>query len=127
MARHTEVVDSQFQRLFSSVVDMRTDISAMSKSMQTSSSQLPRSLGFPWEASSSLAENVLLFDANGRSLLLPMLFLSTPHVSPFNICESALFFFNFSPCTAIPRTVGTHLPWNAWAQEDSSKRIYHHK
>jgi hypothetical protein len=89
-------MDSQFQRLFSSVVDMRTDISAMSKSIQASTSRLPRSLGYPWEACSSLAENVLLLDANGRSLLLPMLFLSSPRVSLFNICELELSFSKFS-------------------------------
>ena len=92
MAHHTKAVDSQFQRLFSSVVDMRTDISAISKSSQTSTSRFPRSLGYPWEASSSLAENVLLLDANGRSLLLPMLFLSSPKVSLFTMCQLELSF-----------------------------------
>jgi hypothetical protein len=67
MASHTEAMESQFQRLFSSVLDMKTDISAMSNSLQSSQCRFPRSLGYPWEASSGLAENVLLLYANERS------------------------------------------------------------
>jgi hypothetical protein len=67
MASHTEAMESQFQRLFSSVLDMKTDISAISNSLQSSQCRFPRSLGYPWEASSGLAENVLLLYANERS------------------------------------------------------------
>ena len=60
---------------------MRSDISALSHFMHEANSRFPQSLGYPWEASSALSENVLLFDANGRSLLLPILFLSSPEAS----------------------------------------------
>jgi hypothetical protein len=67
--------------IISNVADLRTDVSIVVKALQHWTSPTERSLGYPWEASASLSENVLLLDANGRSMLLPMLFMTSPMVS----------------------------------------------
>lgn len=100
MALHTEATEAtayELRRVFTSVVDtntsvigINTKISSILDFLHTSQSRLPSSLGYPWEASSSLAENVLLCDAKGEWILLPMLFFSSPKVSTYLIMLCSL-------------------------------------
>jgi hypothetical protein len=82
-AANAEMINSQVGSILSDVADLRTDVSIVVKALQSWDSPGTKSLGYPWEASASLSENVLLLDANGRNVLLPMLFLSSPMVSYF--------------------------------------------
>jgi hypothetical protein len=74
-------MESKVGSILSDVANLQTDVSIVVEALQPWASPKARSLGYPWEASASLRENVLLLDANGRSVLLPMLFLSSPVVS----------------------------------------------
>jgi hypothetical protein len=76
-------MESKIGSILSDVADLRTDVSTVVKALQPWASPKARSLGYPWEASADFSENVLLLDANGRSVLLPMLFLTSPMVSHY--------------------------------------------
>ncbi len=71
---------SKIGSILSDVTDLRTDVSVVVKALQSWGFPKAGNLGYTWEASASLSENVLLLDANGRRVLLPMLFLSSPLV-----------------------------------------------
>ena len=78
MAATAESMESKMGIVLSSFSNVQADVSMIVQALQASRIS---SIGYPWEASSSPADNVQLLDANGRTLLLPMLFLSTPWVS----------------------------------------------
>lgn len=90
---NSETIGSKVGSILSDIADLRTDVSVVVKVLRSWGSPEARRLGYPWEASASLAENVLLLDANGRSVLLPMLFLSSPVVSYF---KALIFRFRYS-------------------------------
>lgn len=73
--------------ILSELTDLRSDLTAISNSLRARPS-LPQCLGFPWESSSAAKDNVLLLDAINRSILLPMMLLSTPQVSGYTMRES---------------------------------------
>jgi hypothetical protein len=84
-AANAGTMGSQVGSILTDVANLRTDVSIVVKALQSWDSLRTKSLGYPWEASASLSENVLLLDANGRSVLLPMLLLSSPMVCHFKV------------------------------------------
>jgi len=89
------MIGSQVGSILSDIANLRTDVSNVVKALQSWDSPRMKSLGYPWEASASLLENVLLLDANGRNVLLPMLFLSSPMVGHFIMILNFQFLTRF--------------------------------
>jgi hypothetical protein len=69
-----------------SVSELKENVNTPSKGIQGSSRSIPLGLGYAWGTSPTLMENVLLLDATGRSLLLPMPFMTSPMVSENQNC-----------------------------------------
>jgi hypothetical protein len=93
-AANAEIMGSLVGSILSDVANLRTEMSVVVKALQSWNSPY-KGLGYPWEASASLSENVLLLDANGRSVLLPMLFLSSPTVSHLKVLRILRLLTNF--------------------------------
>lgn len=62
------------------VTELKEHVINLSSVVQESSRPIPAGLGYAWGTSPTLTENVLLLDATGRSLLLPMPFMASPIV-----------------------------------------------
>ncbi|KAG4438868.1 hypothetical protein IFR05_005657 [Cadophora sp. M221] len=60
--------------ILSNIISMRSEITTMVNSMQAAMVQIPSSIGNPWEYN----ETVILHDAIGRKVPLPMMLLDSP-------------------------------------------------
>jgi len=67
--------------MLASVSELRDNVNKLSNSIQGGGQSIPPGLGYSWGTSPTIAENVLLLDATGRSLLLPMPFMTSPMAS----------------------------------------------
>jgi hypothetical protein len=72
--------------MMASVSELKENVNTLSRGIQGSSQSIPAGLGYAWGTSPTLTENVLLLDATGRSLLLPMPFMTSPMVSEKENC-----------------------------------------
>lgn len=79
MGTNAAKVSSDIGRILSNIADVHTEVSTISTALQTWQRPVA-SLGYSWEDNSSLAQSVVLFDAIGRNLNLPLMFFSSPKV-----------------------------------------------
>ena len=66
--------------MIANVSELKENVNTLSKTIRGGSQSIPPGLGYAWGTSPTLMENVLLLDATGRSLLLPMPFMVSPMV-----------------------------------------------
>ncbi|KAL2068468.1 hypothetical protein VTL71DRAFT_16566 [Oculimacula yallundae] len=74
---HSESIMQTSATILSNVVDIRASITSISQAIQPLKS-IPPTLGYAWESSSSLSDHVTLLDAIGRSVILPLILISSP-------------------------------------------------
>jgi hypothetical protein len=110
--------------ILSSIIDLRTELATLSKSFQPGTARVPLGLGYPWEASAALADNVLLLDAIGRKVLLPMMLLSSPEVSNFQYLDPFSLYPNMS--TGPSRYFGRHVSRYSWKKKNIEERVHDH-
>ncbi|KAK0105720.1 hypothetical protein ONS95_004242 [Cadophora gregata] len=73
---HSQSILQTSSDILSKVIDLRAEVTSMSRVVQSLAS-IPSGIGNPWESSSALSDTVLLLDAIGRSVLLPMMLLGS--------------------------------------------------
>ena len=81
MKTNTIGLTSNFERILSTIANVQADTSLISTTLQTWRRPSISNLGYPWEDTSSFAQSVLLLDAIGRDISLPLMFVSSPNVS----------------------------------------------
>jgi hypothetical protein len=77
---------STMGKMLASVSELKENVNTLSNDIQGCGQSIPAGLGYAWGTSPTIAENVLLLDATGRSLLLPMPFMTSPMVSCIRDC-----------------------------------------
>lgn len=78
---HGKDLTTAMGEVVSNVAEISKSMSSQSLSAHSGNLPLPKTLGYAWGTSPTLSQNVLLLDVTGRSLLLPMLFMTSPLVS----------------------------------------------
>ncbi|KAK0109431.1 hypothetical protein ONS95_002125 [Cadophora gregata] len=63
--------------VLSSIADLRIEVNKISKSIVRQHSQIPRNLGYSWEANFTPADTIILLDAIGRVVILPLVLLGS--------------------------------------------------
>jgi hypothetical protein len=81
-------MSSKMLAILASVSELKENVNKLSNGIQGGGQSIPAGLGYAWGTSPTVAENVLLLDATGRSLLLPMPFMTSPMVSHNEYCWS---------------------------------------
>jgi hypothetical protein len=108
--------------MMASVSELKENVNTLSKGIQGSSQSIPAGLGYAWGTSPTLTENVLLLDATGRSLLLPMPFMTSPMVSQ---TRTVKYLANSSPLTVAARPSESHVQRVTGSSENNSARVHH--
>jgi hypothetical protein len=79
-------MSSTMGAMLASVSELKENVNKLSYGIQGGGQSIAAGLGYAWGTSPTITENVLLLDATGRSLLLPMPFMTSPMVSGNENC-----------------------------------------
>jgi spore coat protein CotF len=71
---------SNVERILSTIANVQADTTLISTTLQAWQRPVMSNLGYTWEDTSSLGQSVLLLDAIGRNISLPLMFVSSPNV-----------------------------------------------
>lgn len=79
-------MSSTMGAMLTSVSELKENENKLSYGIQGGAQSIAAGFGYAWGTSPTITENVLLLDATGRSLLLPMPFMTSPMVSGNENC-----------------------------------------
>ncbi|KAH7305140.1 ankyrin repeat-containing domain protein [Rhexocercosporidium sp. MPI-PUGE-AT-0058] len=65
------------EEILTNILEIRLELTNISGAVRQKYSSIPRNLGYPWEANDSKADTVILLDAIGRNVTLPLTLLGS--------------------------------------------------